>query len=150
MAAFTPWAVAPFMFERDHATGVVERPRLSNDLPVRLGRTVEEVVMAKSPFGTVRRLPSGGYQARVTRRGAQLSVGTFPTRRLAVAAIATATSPKPEQLPVAGLRLVDWVEAWWPTRTGHRPTTQRRDRQVVDHEILPALGRRSLGEASHG
>jgi len=146
MAAFTPSAVAPFVFECDVAAGVAHRPLPSPDLFARLGRTVEEVVMPKSPIGTVRRLPSGAYQARITRGGAQASVGTFPTRRLAVAAIATATSPKTEQPPGVGLRLGDWAEAWWPTRTGHRPTTRRRDRQILDHEILPALGRRLIGD----
>ncbi len=104
--------------------------------------------MPKSPLGTVRRLPSGAYQARVTRDGGQSSVGAFPTRRQAVAAIADATANRPGRPAHTEALLTGWAEQWWVTRARHRPVTQRRDRAVLGLEVLPALGHRPLEELS--
>jgi len=71
------------------------------DTSARSASHLEEVVMPRSPFGTVRCLPSGAYPARVTRDAAQSSVGAFPTRHQAVAAIADAT----RATPIGGFRV---------------------------------------------
>lgn len=103
--------------------------------------------MAKSAFGTIRRLDSGRYNARVRVRvrGHQITVGTFPTRRAAAGAIAAAGAE------AGGERVIDrtagrqplkiFAERWWDTRAGHRPSTRARDRLILDHDLLPFLGR---------
>ncbi|HZT66035.1 MAG TPA: site-specific integrase [Acidimicrobiales bacterium] len=106
--------------------------------------------MAKSAFGTIRRLESGRYNARIRVRGRQITVGTFPTRRAATAAIAAAGAE------AGGERVIDraagrqhlevFAERWWTTRIGHRPSTRARDRLVLDHDLLPFLGRIPLAE----
>ena len=75
-------------------------------------------------------------------------MGTFPTRRQAVAAIADATARQPGKPAHAGVLLSVWAEQWWATRAGHRATTQKRDRAILDLEVLPALGHRPLEELS--
>jgi len=57
--------------------------------------------IGKSAFGPIRRLDSGRYNAGIRVRGRQINVGTFPTRRAAAAAIATAGAE------VSGERSVD-------------------------------------------
>src|SRR4051812_13104529 len=91
---------------------------------------------SKSIFGTVRRLPSGRYQVRVTVAGQQVSVGTFATRRDAAAAM---TNPTPARRgsPVS---LSSWTETWLATRVGHRPTTQHRDRLIITAHVLRFFG----------
>jgi integrase len=41
------------------------------------------------------------------------------------------------------------VEEWWQTREGHRASTRARDRMVLDHDVLPELGRARLVEVTH-
>lgn len=108
--------------------------------------------MAKSAFGTIRRLDSGRYNARIRVRGRQVTIGTFSTRRAATAAIAAAGGELTGERPVdrAGGRqhLAVFAERWWTTRLGHRPSTRARDRQVLDHDLLPFLGRVALAEVT--
>ena len=84
--------------------------------------------MAKSTFGTIRRLDSGRYNARIRVRGRQITVGTFPTRRAATGAIAAAGAEVSGGRAVersAGRQHLDVVaERWWATRLGHRPSTR--------------------------
>ncbi len=75
-------------------------------------------------------------------------MGTFPTRRQAVAAIADATTHQPGRPAHAGVLLSAWAEQWWATRAGHRATTQRRNCAVLDLEVLPAFGHRPVEELS--
>jgi len=147
MAASMPSAAVAFC-RRSDAAGLAWRSQSSADPSGRSGGHLEKVVTPRSPFGTVRRLPSGAYEARVTRDAAQSSVGTFPTRHQAVAAIFDATARQPGRPAHAGVLLAAWAEQWWATRAGHRPVTQRRDRAVLGLEVLPALGHRPLEELS--
>ena len=147
MAASMPSAAVP-SHRYGVAAGLAARSRSFTDPSARSGGHLEEVVKPKSPFGTVHRLPSGAYQARVTRDGGQVTVGTFPIRRQAVAAIADATARQPGKPAHAGVLLSSWAEQWWATRAGHRATTQKRDRAVLDLEVLPAFGHRPLEELS--
>jgi integrase len=106
--------------------------------------------MTKSPVGTIRRLPSGHYQARASVRGRQLSLGVFPNRRQAAEAIAHVTSDAARGVvvtPANGRQLVaTFAETWWATRSGHRLSTQVRDRLVLDHDVLPYFGQMRLGD----
>ncbi|HZU72464.1 MAG TPA: hypothetical protein VE990_06795 [Acidimicrobiales bacterium] len=108
--------------------------------------------MAKSAFGTVRRLPSGRYNARIRVRGRQINVGSYPTRREATAAVAAAGAE------ANGERVIDraagrqhvaaFAERWWATRSGHRPSTPARERMVLDHDLLPFFGKVPLSEVT--
>lgn len=111
-----------------------------------------EEVMAKSAFGTIRRLPSGKYQARVRARGRQLTLGSFDTRRDAQAAIAatgTEARRSPRFDPAKGRqRVALFAESWWASRSGHRPSTRARDRLILDHDLLPFFGRMAVADVS--
>jgi integrase len=42
----------------------------------------------------------------------------------------------------------DFAESWWTTRSGHRISTRKRDRGILDNDVLPVLGDRMLGEVT--
>jgi len=96
-----------------------------------------------SAYGGVRKLPSGRYQARATVRGRRQPIGTFRTRREAVAALGEA-SPDAVATANSSTTVAEACEMWWATRAGHRASTRARDRVVLDHDILPVLGQRQL------
>ena len=105
--------------------------------------------MSRSPYGTVRRLPSGRYQARLRSGGRQISLGTFPSRREAGQAIARASSARPVNTAASvtsPLALGEFAEMWWSTRSGHRVSTRRRDRGILNTDVLPYFGREALGD----
>jgi hypothetical protein len=69
--------------------------------------------MGKSALGSIRRLPSGNYQARIRREGAQVSLGSYRTRREALAA-----SPPHDSVSLASdiasrQRVGEFAEQWW-------------------------------------
>ncbi|MGH9068994.1 MAG: tyrosine-type recombinase/integrase [Acidimicrobiales bacterium] len=106
--------------------------------------------MGRAAIGALRQLSSGRWQARVTYHGHQVAIGTFATRREAARAVARAQSATAIGAfadPTAGReRLASFAESWWLTRSGHRYSTRVRDRLVLDHHVLPALGDRPLRE----
>ena len=80
--------------------------------------------MAKSAFGTIRRLDSGHYQAHVRLRGRQVTLGTYTTRREAAASIAAAGAESGR---------------WHGHRPRKRPATSRHPRRaVVGDESRPS------------
>lgn len=94
--------------------------------------------MSRSAFGSIRRLPSGRYQARVTLEGRMTPLGTIRTRRDAVSAVAGATaSPQAIEMSLTQVTLEEYCAEWWVTRAGHRVSTRARDRQVLNHDVLP-------------
>jgi integrase len=99
--------------------------------------------MTRSSYGSIRRLPSGRYQARVTIDGRMEPLGTFRTRREAATAMAEASHPRPPERPPR-MTVAEFCDHWWTTRAGHRPSTRARDRQVIDHDLLPVFGPRPL------
>jgi integrase len=113
-----------------------------------------EEAMGKSAFGTIRRLPSGKYQARVRIRGRQLTLGSYDTRRDAQAAIASAGSTSTRNVrfdPTKGRQRVEvFAESWWASRSGHRPSTRARDRLILDHDVLPFFGRVEMADVNAG
>ena len=92
----------------------------------------------------------GKWQARVTRLGRQVAIGTYPTRQEALDALARARvdAQRGRRIDPSGsrVRLEEVALSWWATRGGHRPSTRQRDRTALDHHILPALGRAQLGQ----
>src|ERR1700722_12483986 len=97
--------------------------------------------MGRSGFGTIRRERSGRYQARVRVRGRQFGIGTFATRREAAQALGRFAASYERRAPAdhkAGRQTIgDFAEAWWTTRTGYRPSTNVRDREALDRDVLP-------------
>jgi integrase len=107
--------------------------------------------MGKSALGSIRRLPSGNYQARIRRDGSQVSLGSYRTRREALAALAV---PPPgdassRALEVTSRQLVgEFAEQWWSSRAGHRAATRVRDRLILDNDLLPYFSEMALGDVS--
>ena len=108
--------------------------------------------MGRPASGSVRRL-GGRFQARVSHLGRQVALGTYSTRQEALDAMAQARSDATRGHFVAPMGSRTCVEAiveeWWQTREGHRASTRARDRMVLDHDVLPELGRARLVEVTH-
>jgi integrase len=102
--------------------------------------------MARRTFGTVRKLPSGRFQARYPDpSGRRVSVpGTFATKTEAIRFLSTVETDllRGQYVdPRAGDQtFVDWVEVWLASNPRKRATTLSRDRQVLDSNFLPLLG----------
>src|SRR5438874_4751293 len=109
----------------------------------RISRPPEGVSVRKSSFGSVRRVPSGRYQARVTVEGRKLSLGTYATRRDAVAAIANA-SQVVTQPSAPTITCGEWLHQWRHTRVGHRLATQQRDGNAINRHVVPTFGHVAL------
>ena len=109
--------------------------------------------MTRPSSGSVRHLPSGQWQARVSHLGRQLAIGSFVTRHEALDAIAQASGDEVHGRlfdPARGrVKLETAVERWWQTRVGHRVSTRARDRMVLDRHVLPTLGSAQLFEVTH-
>ena len=102
----------------------------------------------KSPrdSGSVRKLPSGRWQARIYDRatGQRSAVGVFRAKAGADAALAVAlrdqlhgTWARPE---LGRITLAAWSERWFDTKQGKRPKTRAFYRHVLDRYVLPELG----------
>ena len=106
--------------------------------------------MAKSAFGTIRRLDSGHYQARIRLRGRQVTLGTYTTRREAAASIAAAGAESGGGAVIdrarGRQRVAILAEQWWATRVCHRAATRARDRLILDYDVLPFFGQIAIGE----
>ena len=109
--------------------------------------------MGRPSSGSIRRLPSGLWQARISHLGRQLTLGTFPSRQEALDSVAEARSEGTRGRlvdPSRGhTRVAVVVEKWWLTRSGHRASTRARDRVVLDRHLLPELGDAQLSELTH-
>lgn len=96
--------------------------------------------------GSVRKLPSGKFQARVSDplTGRQVGIGTFDTRDDAEDAIARARSEQAQGLWTGtGKSTVgDWL-THWVAMPGRRPKTDRNYRWACDR-LIPLLGRHEL------
>lgn len=102
--------------------------------------------------GSVRRLPSGRWQARIrdARTNRLESLGSFDTKADADRAVAIAITDGLRgqwASPALGRRrLADWVEEWWATTTDLAPTTRVRDEWLLRGHILPAFGSAALAD----
>jgi integrase len=101
-----------------------------------------------SGTGSIRKLPSGKYQARVwdaaTER--QVSLGTFPdittARRRLNAAMADRTSNR----AVAAMPLAEWVANWYAARAPRlAPSTQHAYRRSMGF-VIDGLGATAVGD----
>ena len=102
--------------------------------------------------GSVRRLPSGRWQARIRDPRTNLleSLGSYDTKGDADRAVAMATTDGLRgqwARPALGRRrLAEWVDEWWATTTNLAPSTRVRDESVILHHILPAFGTFALAD----
>ena len=99
----------------------------------------------RSPWGSVRRLPSGRYQARYRLDGTMyLAPDTFRTQREADAYLAAlrAEIERGEWIdPDAGrIRLAEYSSQWLRERVNLRPRTRELYESELRLHILPALG----------
>jgi integrase len=103
-------------------------------------------------FGSVRRLPSGRWQARYrTSDGRQHTAPqTFPTRTEAIRYLTTVevdlsrgqwTNPRLGRATFSG-----WAERWQQTTTNLRPNTQALHRYLLRRFLLPAFGTTPLAD----
>lgn len=105
--------------------------------------------MTRRPFGRVRKLPSGKWQARYPTGDGELRTAprTFSTKGDASSYLATIEADllRGQYVdPRAGKVLFStWAEQWLQ-RAGKRRNTVVRDRQAIAH-FLPQLGPRPLG-----
>jgi integrase len=102
--------------------------------------------------GSVRRLPSGRWQARIRdpRTNRLESLGSFAAKADADRAVAIAITDGLRgqwASPALGRRqLSDWVDEWWATTTDLAPTTRVRDEWLLRGHILPAFGSAAIAD----
>jgi Phage integrase, N-terminal SAM-like domain len=102
--------------------------------------------MGKRVFGTIRRLPSGRWQARYSDpNGRQVAAPTvFPTKAAAARWLSTIEADIVRghyRDPRTGdVTFAEWVERWLSSNPAKRPTTLARDRVVLEKHFMPALG----------
>ena len=101
-------------------------------------------------FGSVRRLPSGQYQASYWHDGCRhVGPHTFRTKADAwayLSGVETAIVRGGWVDPRAGsLSVAEYAESWLRQRTDLRPRTVEKYRYLLDRYLLPALGDRPLG-----
>jgi integrase len=102
--------------------------------------------------GSVRRLPSGRWQARIRdpRTNRLESLGSFDAKADADRAVAIAITDGLRgqwASPALGRRrMADWVAEWWATTTDLAPTTRVRDEWLLRGHILPAFGSTALAD----
>ncbi len=99
----------------------------------------------KSNFGSVRKLPSGRWQARYEHEGlTHTAPHTFPTKADASAWLAEVQTDQRRGVwidPKAGQVLLrHYVESWLAARPDIRASTRAKYRYLLDQHIVPALG----------
>ncbi len=110
--------------------------------------------MGRRPFGSVRRLPSGRWQASYWQGGRRaVAPLTFATKGDANAYLsATETDLRRGRWvdPLAArVRFAVWAEEWRATIVDLRPSTKARDLGYLERYLLPAFGRTELGAIDH-
>lgn len=99
----------------------------------------------KAAFGSVRRLPSGSFQARYTAPGGIVRTAptTFQTKGDAQAWLATirADLVRGSWLPAESQMSLGPYAAAWLTHRSLKPRTRDHYQRILDRSILPALGR---------
>jgi integrase len=110
---------------------------------------------ARRSFGSIRRLPSGRWQARYEDRFGRTHTAprTFPTKTEAqrfLAGIETDLSrgtwhdERRGRVPFA-----EWAEQWRSTTVNLRSSSRARDESYLRNLILPTFGRQLVGEIDH-
>lgn len=109
--------------------------------------------MGKRHFGSVRRLPSGRYQASYWHDGERLTASqTFRTKGDALAYLSSVetdlrrgTWVNPDN---ASLRVVALAERWLSSNPAKRLDTLATDRYHLEAHLLPRIGERRIGEVT--
>jgi integrase len=98
-------------------------------------------------FGTVRKLPSGRYQAVIWHEGKKRALGTFPSRADANKHLSTVETDMARGAwvdPAAAqdITFSEYAESWITRRSGVklRATTEAKYRGLLDRYILPTFG----------
>lgn len=110
--------------------------------------------MGKRQFGTIRKLPSGRWQARYRTKAGEVvpAPQTFPTkgdagRWLAAAetdmARGTFVDPRARRMTVAS-----WAEEWIQSKPRKRRSSKARDRSTLDRWVIPHLGAALIGDVT--
>lgn len=108
------------------------------------------------PFGNIRKLQSGRYQARYTGPDGRQHSGphTFDTKtdaRLWLSEQEVAIRRGQWTDPKAGdITLRSYVDLWWQEKTALAPTTERLYQGFLDNHILPVLGDKKLTRITRG
>lgn len=121
-----------------------------------MGRENREVVTVRRGHrdGSVRRLPSGRYQARVRDQATNqlVSVGAYATKADANKAIAIAIADQARGAwvdPRAGrTKFGEYARRWLEGRTDLRPRTAELYAGLLRRHLLPTFGRSELGAIS--
>ena len=105
--------------------------------------------MSKSTFGSIRKLPSGRYQARYLNDGVQyVGPTTYETKADADAYLSEVQTEIRKQTWVDPHRgevtFRDYADQWMADRLDLRPTTRSLYRILLDKWLLPHVGDRSL------
>lgn len=106
-------------------------------------------MVGRSTFGSVRKLPSGRWQASYWHEGQRhVAPRTFANRGDARAWLSTVQADLQRGLwihPDAGALSIDEVaRRWVAASTRKRPSSQQRDGGILRHHILPTLGSRPI------
>jgi len=101
-------------------------------------------------FGSVRRLPSGRFQASYWNEGIRhVGEDTFPTKTDAFAYLSTVETDLRRGTwidPEAGRKMfADLADGWLVSNPVKRSSTMQRDEAIVRNHLLPALGSAAVG-----
>jgi len=127
------------------AVASIRRSRSSRDC------TLQEDLVARRQFGTIRRLPSGRYQARHRDSSGRQVAGpsSFATNAEAQRWLATLQADFVRGATAIGdgsrIRFSAWAEEWLRLKPGQRATTVARDRVAIRTHFEPILGDLRLG-----
>jgi integrase len=102
-------------------------------------------------FGSVRKLPSGRYQASYWHQAVRhVALQTFASKSEAQAALAAMEADILRGVwidPSGGrITLAKWADAWLAGRTDLRPVTRAKYRHMLDRHVLPILGDQELAK----
>jgi integrase len=107
--------------------------------------------MSKRHFGSVRRLPSGRYQASYWHEGMRQTANqTFATKGDALAHLATIETDlrRGAWIDPAGGRVTFavWAKKWLDGRADLRPVTKAKYQHMLDRHVVPVLGHVELSK----
>jgi integrase len=110
--------------------------------------------MGRRPFGSVRKLPSGRWQASYWHAGrrhtAEVTLMTKADANAYLAAAETHIRRGSWIDPYAAhTRFSEWAEEWRSSIVDLRPSTKARDLGYLERYVLPRFGRLELGEIDH-
>src|SRR5687767_8551594 len=117
----------------------------------RTGPRGARAMVKRRPFGSIRKLPSGRWQARVLdAMGGLVPLGTYVTKSAADQAISRAAADQSKASwvdPRRGqLTFENYAEQWMTNRVELRPLTRELYQGLLDRHILPRLGHVELGK----